>query len=592
MRSGHMSSNRLQFEGDLNETALFQLEFDNSAIKFELKTSQYCPPGYYLNDRNCVCGSKIIFGIAYCNENINRAFILHGFWIGFCKNGTAICSSHCPLGFCNYSTDSNGGQMLPICFSNLTDYVCDDRRKGILCAQCKEGHSTFYHSYMFRCGDNSKCSYGVIFYFLSELLPLTLMFFAIIVFDIRFTAGAINGFIFYSQVLDSISIDANGAIPFPDSLEDVTDVHRFIYRTLNFDFFSLEKLSFCIWKNATSLDVLAMKYVTIIYAFILVILLVIFMNTGKCKQAFSCWRPRTITSSAKHGIIAFIVICYSQCARVSFQILSPAYLYGENFTIVDTVVFRKGDSSSFSAEHKRYAIPAIIVIFVMSVIPFLLILYPLVFKVLALFKLNDSKLSNFISRLVPAPLLDSFQSSFKDDCRFFAGLYFLYRLLALAAYAYSPTLIAFYTIVEFQLIIILALHSVVQPYKSKWHNIIDSLIFANLALINSFTLFNVFWVFLVGGKTIPSLKKAVTHVSLSFQALLIYLPLVCAIVYISVFLIRKLRERFCKRVLSSSSLVDNEELPPLREEGVGDKVEYKSFKKKSTIVTNKYTYGY
>ena len=78
-----MSSNRLQFEGDLNETALFQLEFDNSAIKFELKTSQYCPPGYYLSDRNCVCGSKIIFGIAYCNENINRAFILHGFWIGF-----------------------------------------------------------------------------------------------------------------------------------------------------------------------------------------------------------------------------------------------------------------------------------------------------------------------------------------------------------------------------------------------------------------------------------------------------------------------------------------------------------------------------
>ena len=210
----------------------------------------------------------------------------------FCKNGTAIYSSHCPLGFCNYSTDSNGGQMLPIGFSNLTDYVCDDRRKGVLCAQCKEGHSTFYHSYMFRCGDNSKCSYGVVFYFLSELLPLTLMFFAIIVFDIRFTAGAINGFIFYSQVLDSISIDANGAIPFPDSLENLTHVHRFIYRTLNFDFFSLEKLSFCIWENATSLDVLAMKYVTIVYAFILVILLVIFMNTGKCKQAFSCWRPR------------------------------------------------------------------------------------------------------------------------------------------------------------------------------------------------------------------------------------------------------------------------------------------------------------
>ena len=46
----------------------------------------------------------------------------------------------------------------------------------------------------------------------------------------------------------------------------------------------------------------------------------------------------------------------------------------------------------------------------------------------------------------------------------------------------------FYTAVEAGIIIILALHALYQPYTNKLHNIIDTLLFADLALINAITL--------------------------------------------------------------------------------------------------------
>ena len=87
------------------------------------------------------------------------------------------------------------------------------------------------------------------------------------------------------------------------------------------------------------------------------------------------------------------------------------------------------------------------------------------------------------------PVLDSFQACFKDKLRFFAGLYFVYRVTVLAVYAFSKTAIHFYITVEVLLILMLGLHALAHPYEKKKHNIFDALVFINLALINAFTIF-------------------------------------------------------------------------------------------------------
>lgn len=565
--SSYVSQNKLQFVGELNASSILHLETDMMVLSFNITSASNCPPGFFLTDGECRCEAENYFGLSHCSDD--QAYIIQGFWMGKCLDGTGICTSHCPLGFCVYYKGENSSDVtrgiheLPSYSSELEQFICGPTRKGVLCGSCSDNYSAYYHSYQYACGDKSRCKYGIPLYIVSELLPLTAMFFVIIIFDIKFTAGSVNGFIFFAQVLDSIAIDANGAIMFPKALDHLTSIHRFIYRNLNFDFFSIEELSFCLWEDATTLDAMVMKYATILYAIGLLVLLIVFMNTWKCKRLFSCWRPRTIQSSAKNGLTAFIVICYSQCARVSFQILSPGYLYGLNYTNEGKVAFRRGDYGLFSSEHLRYAVPAILVLFVMSLIPFFLILYPLFFKVLALCKLNESKFASILSRLIPIPLLDSFQSSFKDNFRFFAGLYFLYRLLALAAYAYSKTLVVFYTWVELKLIVILALHSTIQPYKVKWHNIIDSLIFANLAIINGITLFNYFKV--VNASSKGGRKEGTVAMFSAIQVVLIYVPLLCIIVYFSIWGYRRCKARLVKNNSSDAS-VSSIVLPPLRDE--------------------------
>jgi len=96
-------------------------------------------------------------------------------------------------------------------------------------------------------------------------------------------------------------------------------------------------------------------------------------------------------------------------------------------------------------------------------------------------------------------------------------------MFALAAYAFATSFNQFYTFVELQLILILMLHAVAQPYKKRWHNIVDTLIFSDLAIINGLTLFN--YVKVTTGKEEKESIKSTLAITSSIQLILILLPL-------------------------------------------------------------------
>ena len=55
-----------------------------------------------------------------------------------------------------------------------------------------------YHSIYYDCHqDKDACNYGFVVYILAELLPVTIIFIIVIVFNISFTSGALNGFVFF-----------------------------------------------------------------------------------------------------------------------------------------------------------------------------------------------------------------------------------------------------------------------------------------------------------------------------------------------------------------------------------------------------------
>ena len=442
-----------------------------------------------------------------------------------------------------------------------TDTLCSNKRTGKLCGQCKENNSVYYHSNTLKCSDEKLCSYGVLFYLLSEILPLTILFIVIITCNISFTSGAVNGFILYAQILDSLAINFNIAkVP-----KMLSEFHQFIYTMFNLNFFSLDSLSFCLWKGVTTLDIIAFKYVTIVYALLLILTTVFLLNTTTYKKLCIFWRPHSLENAVVHGFTAFLVMCYSQCARIFFQLLTTVRLSRFNRKY-EEVIFFSGEDKLFESIHLKYGITAIaFILFIVVAPPLLLLLYPTCFKVLALCKLSELKIVNCIANIIPMQLFDSFQSCYKDNYRFFSGLYFLYRIVPLLLQAVYTDMIYFYTISEVFFILALSINGILQPYKKNCHNIIDSLIFINLAIINAISLYN--HQEITDGKD-DSKKSLITTTTI--QLILIYLPLIIILANAIRLVVKwsrlKIKERkLAKLDYNEHALLDSTYLPPLRE---------------------------
>ena len=511
-----------------------------------------CPPGFKHNSalQECVCNADEYAGLVKCNTIEFHSHIAPGFWTGLVSDANndsriELATSFCPLRFCNYNGTNTSGSaiQLPQTYEELDEALCGKLRTGIACGSCKPGFTTYFHSPNFLCKpvDPTLCKVGWLFYILSELVPVTVIFVTVMALNISFTSGAVNGFILFCQVLTSLHIDGNGFITFSPSLATLTRGYQLIYGIFNFDMFQSDPLSFCLWSNASALDMLAFKYVTIVYALLLVVLVIWFIGKFHrfTKYFGMCCRITTVKTSVIHGVSAFLILCYSQCLKISLNLLNGYYI-GAGYSsdmVVSNRVMLNGNIVHFSREHLPYALPALFCLLTMGIFPPLLLLsYPLSNKVLAFFRLEESKTVNAVLQKIPInrlkPLLDSFQGCFKDSLRFFAGLYFLYRSIPLLFDTLIQNYSGFYTAVEIFIIIILALHAFFQPYTNRRHNMIDTLLFADLAVINAITFahYFLFTNMTVGRQT---LTEYVTP-TVAIQLVFIYLPLLVAVVCVLV----------------------------------------------------------
>jgi hypothetical protein len=540
---------QLVLKGNPNDRTTLRLQTTTSRQSYTSLniTLLECPPGFMHSAElsECICNHDKYDGLAECNTTDFTTSIIPGYWAGKVpdennKSKRELVIGYCPLNFCNYKQGENasGSEIkLPQDYDDWNEAICGESRTGIICGSCAPGYTTHFHSPNFECKkmNDALCKLGWFIYILSELIPTTAVFITLLVFNISFTSGAINGFILFSQILISLNIDASGFITPTSAVAGFLKAHHFIYGLFNLDFFYAENFSFCLWPGASALDMLAFKYVTIVYVLILMIPVILFINKchrGKRYLAKFC-RFTTLKVSVIHGISAFFILCYSQCLNVSLKLLRFYPLTtkeGSNLTVYNRV-WLNGNIVYFSRKHLPYALPALFCLLTVGLFPLVfLLVYPLLCKVLSWIGYGESKLVNFIK--LPynkmKPLLDSFQSCFSNNCRFFAGVYFLYRWLPLFLNTVISRHHVLYTTVEAGIVIIMALHALFQPYAKKVHNIIDTLLFADLALINGITLAH-YYIF----RTALSRLTAVEYVNktMAVQLVLIYLPLLVMLGY-------------------------------------------------------------
>ena len=494
-----------------------------------------CPLGFFLEGSQCVCHRERV-GVSECDVGLYKTFLRVGYWVG-CTDSGEMITSYCPLGYCKYASDLIE---IPRSCEALRDHtLCNEHRAGQLCGECEDGYSVHYHSDNFLCG---RCLYGaaagLVMYIFSQLLPLVTLFAIIMITKLKMTSGLVQSVVLFAHTVLFIN-NTTSTAQLSLASHTFVRVHTFLLGFLNLEFFRLDEISFCLWSKATVLDNLAFRYTTTLFTICLLGLFILIVkrsvssttltdNGNRFKKLLG--KMNVFNNAIVHGISAVLILSYTQYTVASFQILSRLALHEEKVqggSELRYVVRLQGNVDYFGTDHLPYAIPAVFVLLVLSISPpLLLISYPLLWKIRAKLRHSPSPENDTtawpIRKLLP--LIDSFQGGFRDNRRMFAGLLFLWRLIIAGIFAFSTTLTEFYLLIEIALLTFFTIHAVARPYKRTMYNMIDAVMFANLAVINALSWYN---------------SSKPQGIVTGFKLLLMYLPLACLLALFVLWLLHK-----------------------------------------------------
>ena len=281
---------------DKNKIKIYGYPGDSATLSIAIGSTNYigveinvilsqCPPGYVISpEKECICYANSKLNgykcITSCNDNITNAVLDKNYWIGYVNanvyDNEELVYAYCPRKYC---LKNNTPKLLTNNSNSDSQLICNPYRSGKICSQCIDSYTAHYHSDSYECDTTKSCNQGWLYYMLSELLPVTILFLVIVVSDIKLTSGTVNGFIYFAQTVNVIILHMRYSQK-PKTLNVLLQMHSFIVDIFNLSFFQIDSLSFCLWPNAQTLDMLMFRYVTTIYSLLLLLLIVI--SAHKC----------------------------------------------------------------------------------------------------------------------------------------------------------------------------------------------------------------------------------------------------------------------------------------------------------------------
>lgn len=536
-----------------------------------------CPPGFKetnttreddsdmdISQITCMC-SNLYGGVLLCDNKNFSAMLKNSNWMGRIDDSedSQYLSSSCPPGYC-LSNPTFSHSLLPNNSHSLNDMICGSmNRNGTLCGRCIDGYEPAVNSPTYECVNCTDVNVvaNIIKYIAIVYVPIIVIFVVIILFGVRLTSGPANAFILYSQVISStFNLDADGQIPLVliahGSKDALLKAYRIPYGIFNLEFLENLISPFCIGTGLDTLTVISLEYavafVPLLMIFIAIIVVKIaslisdqctccdrssISNSGTYERsqmftasaAFIAKHKRSLSESLLPAFAAFLLLSYTKFSLTSAYIMNQQYLIDENGARVPPA--RVYYSGHLDVHDKGYIIPYFIpalVFFVVFVLipPLLLLHYPI-----RIFEWCLEKIP-FIWRLYPATkvhvLLDTFQGCFKIKYRFFAGLYFLFRLVININIMLTESWLQQYVVQQAACVVMVMLIAICQPYNKEndIFNRVDAFIFANLAVINAISLYLFEY-----SQNNPQGNSLPVHAFI-FQYILVYLPLIYMIAYI------------------------------------------------------------
>ena len=458
----------------------------------------------------CKCGEPIHRPgrVVLCDPNTNQILV----WITYCmdynKDKDEVFVGECP-----FINKIGKVQRLYVKFpqnvSELNPFLCSGlNRTGVLCSQCQEGLGTAIFSYSMQCLPCMSSGLGWTLYVFLATFPTTIFFLVVLIFQCHcITSGPMNFYIIVSQIIVSnlnsrpslVNLLANGS-----PISFILMVLLTICGIWNLDFFRYLIPPFCVSDQISPLHVITLEYFVAFYPLLLTITVYICIQLHArdcqvivclcrvfCKCFSSCrqrwgrqWDP---SASLVHTFAAFLLLSYSKILIVSLQLLSYTQLHlPSGGTISPPLrVLHNPSLEWFGEKHLPFALPAIFILCTFVFLPALfLLLYPM--------KIFQKCLGCCGRRLLALhAFADVLQGCYKNgtngtrDCRYFAGLYLVLRIVLLPA-VYGGSIFGFYDYMVLTVPLVTAslLFLLFRPYKnSSWLNIWDSFAFSLYAFV-------------------------------------------------------------------------------------------------------------
>ena len=167
----------LQISGKPGTEFTLRLQTQNTRHVSSSQTSRLgkCPLGFTLENDICICSArtsdKRSVGVPECNTSNFKAFLQIGYWVG-CTDTVGIATSYCPLGYCNYQSDSAGQNIVAAipksCEVQNGTKLCIQHRRGQVCGECEEGYTVFYHSKNVKCEQCPYAAFGLLIYLVAD----------------------------------------------------------------------------------------------------------------------------------------------------------------------------------------------------------------------------------------------------------------------------------------------------------------------------------------------------------------------------------------------------------------------------------------
>ena len=522
-----------------------------------------CPPGFIFNDETAQCTCLVNSPnenpvVSGCHQTSFQAYFNPTYWTGYqTDEALNLLYGSCPFQYC-YSNNIAQNQLLPQEANKtvLDNFVCGStKRTGELCGQCIDGYSVAINSPTFECHkcDTHHPIFGTLILFGTYIIPVTILFYVIMAFNVRTTTGPISAFLFYSQVISSTYRFAFDYSRRDGTKLEVSNVVIAIYSFSNLDFFNYDRVStYCIFQNAGTVDILAFNLLLSFYPLVLIFIFFLFIEYCTCKPKI--FHKLRFSRSIAHGLCAFLVLCFTKLSITACAILQSTDIFYIDGKTYKTVVYFQGHIEYFKEwPYILYAMGAILTVITVTTIPTLiLVLHPIIMKFASYLGVGDSKIINIINKLLfihkLKPVLDSFQGGYKDNMRLFAGLQiFVYRIVFFLIAALPSTIKtrnSTLLMMGFLLCIIILVHMLTMPFKCYKDNAVHSLIYVLILAVVMVEYYRLY----------DSQDAQQDHDNMSWlEIVMLLLPLMCVLMYYLYKLLIVIKKFINKYVLKNNT---------------------------------------